>query len=326
MNMSQRKRNHLTWFYPLLPVWTLFIALTAIGSPIAPSAVADDRIRKPAVAGYFYPEDADTLRATVDALIAGIAEVQVTGRIIGIMSPHAGYTFSGQVAAYAYREIRGRHYDTVVILGPSHHVYLRGVSVGTWDAYETPLGRVPVNRDLVNALLGVEEFFSFSEEAHTREHSVETQLPFLQRVLRDFDIVPMVMGTSPMRELKEIGKALASVIKGKNVLLVASSDMSHYPTYKDAMETDRKTLSILETFNPEQVFRSEAQALNRGIENLSTTLCGLGSVVTLMTVAKELGGNAATVLHYANSGDVEYGGHKEKRRVVGYGAVAFYQR
>jgi len=323
--MGQGRRNRLAGFYPLL-VWTLFITLMALTSPIAPSAMADDRIRKPAVAGYFYPKDADTLRATVDALIAGIAEVQVTGRILGIMSPHAGYSFSGQVAAYAYREIRGRHYDTVVILGPSHHVYLRGVSVGTWDAYETPLGRVPVNRDLVNALLGVEEFFSFSEEAHTREHSVETQLPFLQRVLRDFDIVPMVMGTSPMRELKGIGKALASVIKGKNVLLVASSDMSHYPTYKDAMEIDRKTLSIIETFNPEQVFRSEAQALNRGIENLSTTLCGLGSVVTLMTVAKELGGNAATVLHYANSGDVEYGGHKEKRRVVGYGAVAFYQR
>jgi MEMO1 family protein len=323
--MGQGKRNRSDGFYPAL-VGTLFIALVAFGSPVASSALADERIRKPAVAGHFYPKDADTLRATVDTLIAGIAEVQVTGRIIGIMSPHAGYVFSGQVAAYAYREIKGRHYDTVVILGPSHHVYVRGASVGNFDAYETPLGRVPVNRDLVNALLDREDFFSFSEEAHIREHSVETQLPFLQRVLRDFDIVPLVMGTSPMRELKEIGKALASVIKKKNVLLVASSDMSHYPTYRDATEVDRSTLSIIETFNPEQVFRSEAQALKRGIGNLSTTLCGLGSVVTVMSVAKELGGNAATVLHYANSGDVEYGGHKEKRRVVGYGAVAFYQR
>lgn len=323
--MGQGKRNRSDGFYPAL-VGTLFIALVAFGSPVASSALADERIRKPAVAGHFYPKDADTLRATVDTLIAGIAEVQVTGRIIGIMSPHAGYVFSGQVAAYAYREIKGRHYDTVVILGPSHHVYVRGASVGNFDAYETPLGRVPVNRDLVNALLDREDFFSFSEEAHIREHSVETQLPFLQRVLRDFDIVPLVMGTSPMRELKEIGKALASVIKKKNVLLVASSDMSHYPTYRDATEVDRSTLSIIETFNSEQVFRSEAQALKRGIGKLSTTLCGLGSVVTVMSVAKELGGNAATVLHYANSGDVEYGGHTEKRRAVGYGAVAFYQR
>jgi len=323
--MSKGKRHRPDGFYPAL-VGTLFIALVAFGSPITSSALADERIRKPAVAGYFYPKDAAALGSMVDAFMAKVAESQVHGRILGIMSPHAGYTFSGQVAAYAYREIRGRHYDTVVILGPSHHVYLRGVSVGTWDAYETPLGRVPVNRNLVNALLDWEESFSFSEEAHTREHSVETQLPFLQRVLRDFDIVPMVMGISPMSELKEISKALASVIKGKNVLLVASSDMSHYPTYRDATEVDGRTLSIIETFNPEQVFRSEAQALTRGIENLSTTLCGLGSVVTVMTVAKELGGNAATVLHYANSGDVEHGGHKEKRRVVGYGAVAFYQQ
>jgi len=325
MDMSQRKRNRLSGFYSML-VWTLFITLMELESPIASSAMDNARIRKPAVAGYFYPKDADTLRATVDALIAGIPEAQVTGRIIGLMSPHAGYTFSGQVAAYAYREIKGRHYDTVVILGPSHRVFLRGVSVGTWDAYETPLGRVPVNRDLVAALLDMQQFFSFSEEAHTREHSVETQLPFLQRVLCNFDIVPMVMGISPISELKEISKALASVIKGKNVLLVASSDMSHYPSYRDAMEVDRKTLSIIETFDPEQVFRSEAQALRRGRENLSTTLCGLGAVVTVMNVAKELGGNEATVLHYANSCDVEYGGNKEKRRVVGYGAVAFYQR
>jgi AmmeMemoRadiSam system protein B len=323
--MSQEKRNRLTGFYSIL-VWALFIILIAFGGPIASSALADERIRKPAVAGSFYPNNPDTLRATVDGFMAIAAESMVHGRIIGIMSPHAGYTFSGQVAAYAYREIMGRHYDTVAILGPSHRVYLRGVSVGTWDAYETPLGRVPVNKDLVSALLNRQQFFSFSEEAHTREHSVETQLPFLQRVLGDFDIIPMLMGTSPMSDLGRISKALASVIKGKNVLLVASSDMSHYPAYRDAVEVDRKTLSIIETFDPERVVLWEAQALNRGIENLSTTLCGLGAVATVMNVAKELGANAAAVLHYANSGDVEYGGKKEKRRVVGYGAVAFYQR
>jgi AmmeMemoRadiSam system protein B len=325
MDMSRGKRKRRAGFYPLL-AWTLFITLTVLESPIASSALADVPIRKPAVAGSFYPKDAYTLRAAVDGFMARVAEPQVRGRIIGLMSPHAGYIFSGQVAAYAYREIKGRHYDTVVIIGPSHRVFLRGVSVGTWDAYETPLGRVPVNKDLVASLLDMQAFFSFSEGAHIREHSVETQLPFLQRALQDFDIVPLVMGTSPMSDLEKISKALASVIKGKNVLLVASSDMSHYPTYRDAVEVDKRTLSIIETFNPEQVFRSETQALNRGIENLSTTLCGLGSVVTVMNVAKELGANAAAVLHYANSGDVAYGGHKEKRRVVGYGAVAFYQR
>jgi AmmeMemoRadiSam system protein B len=242
------------------------------------------------------------------------------------MSPHAGYMFSGQVAAYGYREIKAKPYDTVVILGPSHHVYLRGASVGNFDGYATPLGRVPVNRELVDALLDSGKFFSFSEEAHAREHSIETQLPFLQRVLRNFDILPILMGTSSMKEIKGISKALASFIQGRNVLLVASSDMSHYPTYRDAREVDSGTLSIIETFDPEQVFLSEARALRKGVENLSTTLCGLGSVVTVMTVAKELGADAANVLHYANSGGIAYGGYQEKRRVVGYGAVAFYQR
>jgi MEMO1 family protein len=323
--MGERKRNPSVVSYLRL-LWRLCIILMALESISAFSVLAESQIRKPAVAGHFYPKHADILRHTVDGFMEIGTESKVRGRIIGLMSPHAGYTFSGQVAAYAYREIRGKQYDTVVILGPSHYVRLRGASVGMWDAYETPLGIVPVNKDLAESLLDVGEPFLFSKDAHIREHSIETQLPFLQRVLRDFDIVPLVMGGSASSELRKISEAIANIMKGKNVLLVASSDMSHYPAYRDAMEVDKRTLSVIKAFNPEQVFRSEAQALQSGVENLSTTLCGLGSVVTVMTVAKELGGNAATVLHYANSGDVEYNGHKEKRRVVGYGAVAFYQR
>lgn len=322
--MREAKRERLSRF-PLVAVWAIVLSLLSIGSHVRSLAMAGERIRKPAVAGSFYPNNPDTLRTTVDSLIAGITKAQVKGRILGLMSPHAGYSFSGHVAAYAYREIKGRHYDTVVILGPSHRTYLRGASVGMWDAYETPLGRLPVNRELATALLKRENFFSFSERAHIREHSVETQLPFLQRVLRDFDIVPIVMGTSSMSELEGIGKAIASIIKGRNVLLVASSDMSHYPAYRDANKVDRETLSVIETFDPERLCNADAQALHKGIENLSTTLCGLRSVVTVMMTAKELGGNAVKVLCYANSGDIEYGGHREKRRVVGYGAVAFYK-
>jgi AmmeMemoRadiSam system protein B len=325
MGMSQAKRGREPGFYHL-SAWTLFLVMAAFWSHIAPSATADDRIRRPAVAGYFYPKDPPALRSMVDGFMARVAKTQVSGRIIGLMSPHAGYTFSGQVAAYAYQEIKGRPYDTVVILGPSHRAYLRRASVGNWDAYATPLGRVPVNRELASYLLDRKQFFSFYEEAHIREHSIETQLPFLQRLLLDFDIVPILIGTSSMSELEGISKALASAIKGRNVLFIASSDMSHYPSYRDAMEVDRATLSIIETFDPERLFLSEARTLRKGVENLSTTLCGMSSVVTVMMAAKELGGNTAAVLHYANSGDVEYRGYKEKRRVVGYGAVAFYKR
>jgi AmmeMemoRadiSam system protein B len=323
--MSKGKRNCIAGLCPLQMLMSLII-LMALESLIAMSVQAEERIRKPAVAGYFYPKDSSALRSMAEGFMARVTETRVTGRIIGLMSPHAGYLFSGQVAAYGYREIKAKSYDTVVILGPSHHVYLRGASVGNFDAYATPFGRVPVNRELADALLDSGKIFSFSEEAHAREHSIETQLPFLQRVLRNFDIVPILMGQPSMKEIKEISKALAGHIQGKNVLLIASSDMSHYPSYTDAVEVDGKTLSIIETFDPEQVFLSEARALRRGVENLSTTLCGLCSVVTVMIATKELGANAATVLHYANSGDVEYGGRKEKRSVVGYGAVAFYQR
>jgi AmmeMemoRadiSam system protein B len=323
--MSEGKSEGISGF-SILTVGALVLALLSIGGPATSPAVAGDRIRRPAVAGHFYPKDPDTLRTTIDTFIAGATEAQVKGRILGLMSPHAGYTFSGQVAAYAYREIKGRSYDTVVILGPSHHVFLRGASVGNWDAYATPLGMVPVNRELVTALLKVKKFFSFSEGAHISEHSVECQLPFLQRALTDFDIVPIVMGASSMSELEVISKALAGIIRGRNVLLVASSDMSHYPAYRDANEIDRRTLSIIETLDPEGVYNSEARELRKGTENLFTTLCGLSPVVTVMMVAKELGGNAAAMLHYANSGDIEYGGYRERRRVVGYGAVAFYKR
>jgi hypothetical protein len=316
------KRVRVSSFFAVLGVVALLLRVGPLISP----AKAGESIRKPAVAGQFYPQEAPALRSMVDGFMARVSETQVSGRILGLMSPHAGYTFSGQVAAYAYGEIAGRHYDTVIILGPSHYTYLRGASVGTWDAYATPLGTVPVNGNLVDALLKEERFFTFAERAHIREHSVETQLPFLQRVLRDFDLVPIVMGPASISELKGLSKALANAITGRNILLIASSDMSHYPAYRDAVAVDRRTLAAIETFDPERVVTSEAQALDKGIENLSTTLCGLAPVVTVMTVVKELGANAVKVLHYANSGDVVYGGYQEKRKVVGYGAVAFYQR
>jgi len=317
-------KTHCTQRYAAgLPV--IFLALLLCSFFPSPATAAGG-IRPPAVAGSFYPQDREALKEMVDSNLEKAPRAQVSGRIVGIMSPHAGYIFSGQVAAYAYREIMGKHYDTVIILGPSHHTYLRRPSVGAWDAYETPLGKVPVNKDIARQLFDQHHFFSFSNKAHIREHSIETQLPFLQRVLRDFDIVPILLGRSSLSELKELSSVLANAIKGKNVLLVASSDMSHYPSYEDAVKVDRKTLSLIETFNPQQVFNAEEQALRRDVQNLSTALCGLSSVVTVMIAAKELGANAATVLHYANSGDITYHGYQEKRKVVGYGAAAFYKQ
>jgi len=288
--------------------------------------MAQERVRKPAVAGYFYPKDKEELTKTVDDFILSVKQKQIAGKILGLMSPHAGYVFSGQVAAYSYRQIKDKNYDTVIILGPSHRVYLRGASVGNWDAYATPLGKVPINKEIVNALLSIGKPFHFVEQAHIREHSVETQIPFLQRVLKNFDIVPIVMGTPSLTDCEKISKALSKIVGKRNVLFVASSDMSHFPNYINANKVDRKSLSLIEKFDPKLVFNAEEKFLREGISNLSTALCGLSSVVTLMMTAKKLGGDAVKILHYANSGDVAIHGRRETRRVVGYGAVAFYKK
>ncbi|MBW2104602.1 MAG: AmmeMemoRadiSam system protein B [Deltaproteobacteria bacterium] len=321
---NQNKRQN---FLLLSARWWIALGVIII-IPCLPFTrlIAQERIRKPAVAGSFYPMDKKQLTKTVDDFISNVKHKQIAGKILGLMSPHAGYVFSGQVAAYSYSQIKDRQYDTVIILGPSHRVHLIGASVGNWDAYVTPLGKVKVNREMVNALLSIGKPFHFVEQAHIMEHSVETQIPFLQRVLKKFDIVPIVMGPLSLINCNKVSEALVKIAKKRNVLFVASSDMSHFPDYSNANNVDRKTLALIEKDNPDSVFTSEKETLKKGISNLSTTLCGLSSVVTVMMTVKRLGANAVDILHYANSGDVTIHGHRETRRVVGYGAVAFYKQ
>jgi len=321
---DHNKRPNFSGVFPRC--WTLLAIITVILWLPSTLAIAKERIRRPAVAGSFYPNNREELGKTVDTYVLNVKQKQITGRILGLISPHAGYVFSGQGAAHSYKQIKDRDYDTVIIIGPSHRVYLKGASVGKWDAYATPLGKVTVNKEIVNDLLSMGDPFHFVEEAHIREHSVETQIPFLQRVLKNFDIVPVVMGVPSLTDCERISKALSKAVGKRNVLFVASSDMSHFPDYVNANKVDRKTLSLIEKFDPQLVFSSEAESLREGIPNLSTTLCGLSSIVTVMMTVKHLGGDAVKILHYANSGDVAIRGLQEKRRVVGYGAVAFYQK
>ncbi|MEA3358546.1 MAG: AmmeMemoRadiSam system protein B [Thermodesulfobacteriota bacterium] len=293
------------------------LSLTAIGA---------ESTRGPAVAGYFYPKNQSVLMEMVDQLIKNVKQEPVHGKILGLISPHAGYVYSGQVAAYSYRQIKNKSYDTVIILGPSHHVYFRGVSVGNWDLYETPLGNVRVNREISNKLLNSGEIFQFIEKAHIKEHSIETQIPFLQRTLKNFDIVPIVTGALSIENCEEISDILVKIAKEKNILFIASSDMSHYPNYDNANKVDSHFLSLIENYDPLIVFNAANDFLKKEIPNLVTTMCGLNSVVTVMMTVKKCGGKGAKILHYANSGDVSIQGYKRTDRVVGYGAVAFYKK
>ncbi len=281
-------------------------------------------VRYPAVAGGFYPASSAELKGMIDGYLSNVPAQKVRGRINALLCPHAGYQFSGQVAAYSFRELEGRHYDTVIIIGPSHHIKLDGASVGDWDFYETPLGRVKVDKKMAERIRNYSPKLRFLSSAHQREHSVEVEVPFLQRVLKDFLIVPIVMGNSTPENCQILSQAILKAIGNQKVLLVASSDMSHYPTYDNACKVDRQTLSAIESFDQAKVFQSDSDILSKGIPNLGCTLCGLGPVATVMMVAKGMGAEKVEVLHYANSGDVEVGGRKNKDRVVGYGAVAFY--
>ena len=185
--MKGKKKKKPNGFFPLLGMCILISSFIII--LLSLTTIAAENIRNPAVAGYFYPKNQSVLTETVDQLIKNVKQGPVHGTILGLISPHAGYGYSGQVAAFSYSQIKNKNYDTVIILGPSHHVYFRGASVGNWDSYETPLGNIRVNKEISNKLLNSGGIFHFIEKAHIKEHSIETQIPFLQRTLKNFDIV-----------------------------------------------------------------------------------------------------------------------------------------
>ncbi len=293
-------------------------------------------VREPAVAGQFYPDNPKELSDYVDTLVANAIKSAKLGdspwssgqspnEIIGLLVPHAGYPFSGQVAAHAYKTIAGKKFDTIVIVGTAHYgsskpaIYPKGV-------FKTPLGNVKVDEEFTKALLDrFPKVFEASETAHRPEHSIEVQLPFLQKILSDFSIVPIVIGDIPLETSMGAGDAIAQIIeegkaKGKSALVIASTDLSHYPSQKDAVKADHEILTAVQSFNPKTVWDADKKIMKEGIPNLACTMCGSGAAIAVMEVAKKLGAGKTEILKYANSADVPFG---SPDRVVGYAAVVF---
>lgn len=271
------------------------------------------RIRKPAVAGSFYDADPVRLREDVDRLLAQADNIKLEGEVRGLVSPHAGYIYSGLAAAVGYKTLRGSNYDAVLLVGPSHREYFDGVSLYPGDAYRTPLGDVPVHREIRDALVDSSSLIKFSEAGHKGEHCLEVQLPFLQRVLGDFSIVPMIIGNQTRDTCISLGNAIAKVTEGKNVLVVASSDLSHYHPYNDAVGLDRRVIKQVEAF--------DELALMALLDSEQVEACGGGPVVSAMRAAKLNGASHSRVLFYNNSGDIT----GDKSAVVGYLSAAFLQ-
>jgi AmmeMemoRadiSam system protein B/AmmeMemoRadiSam system protein A len=299
---------------------------------LTPTAVSEavptpTEVRKPAVAGQFYPEDAEQLSMAIDAFLAQAEEVaaedQVRPEPIAIIVPHAGYIFSGQVAAYAFKQIEGVDYEAIVILGTNH--YASGfdrVSVYAEGAFETPLGLVPVDTALAKALIAADERIVFDRLVHEYEHSIEVELPFLQKLCPGQAVVPVIVGESSPENCEALSEALVQVLSGKKALIVASSDLSHYPSYDDARRVDLATLAAIETMDPQHLTETLDEYMNEEIPELYTLCCGEGPIRVAMMAAKKLGANQAAVLRYANSGDSPFGDWNE---VVGYGAVMFWR-
>jgi len=274
-------------------------------------------IKEPNVAGAFYPDNPQELSQMIDNFIDAATCEKIEGDIFALISPHAGYGFSGAVAAYGYKLIRGRPYKTVIVIGVSHQYGYNGVSVYPEGIFRTPLGDCVIDKEFTQKLLNKDKEIFFEPRAFEKEHSIEVQLPFLQRVLSDFKIVPIAMGDCSLSTCQNLAKFLKEAIGNRrDVLVVASTDMYHGYDYDEADIVDNSTISFLKNM--------DAQGLYYGIRERKLQLCGGFGVVTTISLAKELGHQKLSVLKHTNSAYVT--GEKAKGRwTVGYVSCAIDQ-
>ncbi len=275
-------------------------------------------IRQSVIAGSWYPGQPDVLRRTLEGYLAEAEKVELPGELKALISPHAGYTYSGPTAAYAYKQLEDGHvFDTVTILSPLHQAYLGRFAVTEAGYYETPLGLVEVDAELVGAL-GKE--VTLNRVGFDGEHSLEIQLPFLQQVLGPFTLLPVMLGESMssgrgLAACRELSAALAKLLRGRKALIVASTDLAHLYDYNDVVRHDRVVIELVERFDIAGLARALAEGRGQA--------CGGAPVVTALLTAQALGANRARVLHHTNSGDVT-GNRQPGNYTVGYMAAAVY--
>ena len=266
-------------------------------------------VRRAAVAGSWYPGSAHALAAAVDRHLSSTT-LDVDGDLVALVAPHAGLMYSGPVAAHAYRLVRGRTFDVVVLVGPSHFVGFEGVSVYPAGGFETPLGVAEIDTATAAALVKATPVVHAYPAAHAREHSLEMQLPFLARVAPNVPIVPLVMGDQTAEAATALGEALAVALRGRKALLIASTDLSHYHDAATAAALDRVVIECIRRF--------DADGLQAALDVEPHHACGGGATVSVMRAARALGARDAAILNYADSGDVS----GDKASVVGYLAAA----
>lgn len=280
--------------------------------------------REPAVAGQFYPSSAYTLQNELEEFFSQTTTIKTSQPLRAIVAPHAGYIFSGEVAATAFKQIpANKNYNNIFVLASSHRYSFGGASVYTDGNYETPLGEIKVNKKIGKQLIASSSVFVDHSESHLYEHSLEVQLPFLQhRLANDFKLVPIILGTNSASPCKMLAKALQPYFTCEN-LFVISTDFSHFPTYENAQQVDQLTADAICKNSPKKLLKALERNKGKKIENLATSLCGWTSVLTLLYLTKNKNFELKQ-LAYKNSGDSKLYG--EKDRVVGYWAIGVYEK
>ncbi len=272
---------------------------------------AADKMRSPRVAGLFYSNREDELRHQIEEFFRTAPLETGLGKTLGLVAPHAGYMYSGHTAARAYKQLAGHAAATVVVVAPSHREYFEGVSVYPGKGYATPLDGVETDRDAADFILEREEVIHATSAGHGEEHALEVQIPFLQMILGGFKLVPLVMGEQSGETILALARALAELQASRDILLVASSDLSHFHSQSRARQLDEHVLQSVEQLDDE--------ALWRDILGHRCEACGAGPILAVMKATKLGGADRGRVLGYSTSGDVT----GETDRVVGYMAAVF---
>ncbi len=274
--------------------------------------------RQSVIAGSWYPGTERSLARAVDDYLANVDQALIAGELVGLISPHAGYIYSGQTAAYAYHQLQGQTVDTIVLLGPSHREWVGDLAASAEDAYETPLGPVALDQAFIDDLAGQMPLRRIQRDA---EHSLEIQLPFLQRQLGLFGLVPIMMSADNPAVAERLAAVLAEIVRrrssdGKRTLLVASSDLHHIENYDQVVRRDQEVVDAIAAYD---LGRLAAVLMAPGC-----SVCGRMPILTVLHAAKVLGADRVEVLHHTNSGDVT-GQRRPGQYTVGYLAAAAFK-
>jgi MEMO1 family protein len=281
---------------------------------------AEQAGRQPVGPGQFYPEKASTLRLALETMLREASAPRVP-RPVALVVPHAAYVYSGQIAADGYRQASGQPYDIVVILGTNHTTPgFDGISIYSGSGYRTPLGVAEVATDVVAALVKGDPDCKLNDAVHAQEHSVEVQVPFVQQLFPKAKIVAVVVSSTDLGVCSRFGRVLAETLKTRQALIVASSDLSHYPSADQAVAVDKSTLEAIAGMDPAALHSRFLSQTRYEVPNLLTNACGLPAIMAAMVASRALGATRGVVISYANSGDVAVG---DPSRVVGYGSVVF---